>query len=312
MDFWFSRVDNHSFGGLRAGWRLAIFIVLAAGIPAALVAVALLLRAPHTATAAAATTISPWIAAVNEAALFFWILLITWIMARLEGRRLGTYGLPGRSAFGQRFWQGVLWGVIAMSVLLVLIFFSGDLTFGHLVLHGSAIPRFGLEWALSFLAVGFFEEYSFRGYALTTLTQGTGFWTAAIILSAVFGGVHLLNGGEAWIGALSAGLIGLFFCFTWKRTGSLWFAVGLHAAWDFCESWVYGVPDSGTISRGRLLAPKFHGSHWITGGSIGPEGSLWVFLIIAILFALFADFYPARNPVETAPIASVPGTADRA
>ncbi|MGN6593509.1 MAG: CPBP family intramembrane glutamic endopeptidase, partial [Terriglobales bacterium] len=74
---------------------------------------------------------------------------------------------------------------------------------------------------------------------------------------------------------------------------------------DYCESFVYGVPDSGQISQGRLLQPSFHGSHWITGGSVGPEGSLWVFLVVALLFALFADLYPARtaatpNPESTA------------
>ncbi|MGH9475644.1 MAG: lysostaphin resistance A-like protein [Terriglobales bacterium] len=311
MGFWFSQPDSRTFASLRAGWRVAVFVLLAAGIPGALVMLALLLRTQ--AGAAAATgggLVSPWMTAINEAVLFFWILFITWIMARLERRPLGSYGLRGRQVFGGMFWRGVLWGVIALSVLLLLIFFSGDMAFGDLVLRGAAIPRFGLEWALSFLAVGFFEEYCFRGYALTTLSQGTGFWTAAIILSAGFGGVHLFNGGEAWMGALSAGLIGLFFCFTWQRTGSLWFAVGMHAAWDFCESWVYGVPDSGTISRGRLLQPTFHGSHWITGGSIGPEGSLWVFLIVALLFALFADLYPARHPPGVAQVAQEASATD--
>src|SRR6185312_12636385 len=99
---------------------------------------------------------------------------------------------------------------------------------------------------------GFFEEYSFRGYALNALTEGLGFWPAAILLSIAFGAVHLGNPGEAWVGALSAGLIGLFLCFARFRTGSLWFAVGLHAAWDFSESFLFGVPDSGIVSQGRM------------------------------------------------------------
>ncbi|MGH9484643.1 MAG: CPBP family glutamic-type intramembrane protease [Terriglobales bacterium] len=296
MELWFSSVGDHSFANLRAGWRLAVFLLIALGVPFALTAVALLAGAQR-AGARSTVAVSPWATLASEALLFGWIAFVTWIMARLEQRSWGSFGLPGSKAFRGLFWQGVLWGVIALSVLLLLIFFSGDLGFGHLLLHGASIPRFGLEWALAFLAVGFFEEFTFRGYALTTLTQGTGFWTAAIILSIVFGGAHLSNGGESWIGALSAGLIGLFFCFSWQRTGSLWFAVGLHAAWDFCESFVYGVPDSGSISRGRLLQPTFHGSHWITGGTVGPEGSLWVFVVIGLLFVLFANLYPAREKI---------------
>ncbi|MGH9488609.1 MAG: lysostaphin resistance A-like protein [Terriglobales bacterium] len=298
MDIWFSRPEVDGFAGLRAGWRLVIFAAIAGSVPGLLVTAASLAAhnpgARHAATASA-MALSPWATLGSETFLFFWMVFATWIMSRLERRPFGYYGLPGRGAFGRQFWSGVLWGVVALSVLLVLIFFSGDFNFGQLVLHGAAIPRFGLEWALSFLAVGFFEEFTFRGYALTTFTQGAGFWTAAAVLSALFGGIHLSNHGEGWIGALSAALLGLFFCFTWKRTGSLWFAVGTHAAWDFCESFVYGVPDSGNISRGRLLKQLFHGSHWITGGSIGPEGSLWVFLILALLFAAFAVLYPARQ-----------------
>ena len=111
-------------------------------------------------------------------------------------------------------------------------------------------------------------------------------------LSALFGGLHLGNKGESWRGALAAGLIGLFFCFTLRRTGNLWFAVGLHASWDWAESYFYGVPDSGTMVQGHLLNPSFHGPAWLTGGTVGPEGSVLVFVVIAALFAAFHFTHP--------------------
>src|SRR5260221_14545857 len=70
------------------------------------------------------------------------------------------------------------------------------------------------------------------------------------------------------MGLLAAGVIGLFFCLTLRRTGSLWFAVGFHAAWDWGETFVYSVPDSGTIFPGHLLKSSFHGPRWLTGGSV--------------------------------------------
>jgi len=293
MSVWFSPSETHGFARLRAGWRAAIYAaVVSAPVVIARFAV------PRPAAAAAATPIPPIGMIVGEVIPLLWVTLITWILARLEHQPLGHYGLPGRSAFGARFWQGVIWGAVSLTVLLLLILASGDYGFGAVATHGGSLARYAVVWAIAFLAVGFFEEFCFRGYALITLREGAGFWTAALILSAAFGAVHLGNGGEDFMGALSAGLIGLFLCFTWLRTGSLWFAVGFHAAWDYCESFVYGVPDSGAVSPGRLLAPSFHGSRWITGGSVGPEGSLWILLVIAALFVLFAIAFPSPGRLE--------------
>jgi membrane protease YdiL (CAAX protease family) len=88
-------------------------------------------------------------------------------------------------------------------------------------------------------------------------------------------------------------LIGLFFCFTLRRTGSLWFAVGMHASWDWGESYLYSVPDSGGMVPGHLLNSSFHGPRWLTGGSVGPEGSVLVFVVIAAAWVVFDLIYPA-------------------
>jgi membrane protease YdiL (CAAX protease family) len=156
-----------------------------------------------------------------------------------------------------------------------------------LALGGSRLVLDAVLWAIAFLCVGFFEEFLIRGYALYTLTAGMGFWPAAALLSALFGAGHLRNAGEDWMGALSAVLIGLFFSLTVRRTGSLWFAIGMHSMWDYSESFLYSVPDSGVMVEGHLLNSSFHGPRWLTGGSVGPEGSALVFVVIAVIFVLF-------------------------
>jgi membrane protease YdiL (CAAX protease family) len=87
-------------------------------------------------------------------------------------------------------------------------------------------------------------------------------------------------------------LFGLFACFTLRRTGNLWFAIGLHAAADYAETFLYSVPDSGMLAQGHLLNSSFHGPRWLTGGSIGPEGSIFDFLLFLISFVVFSWFYP--------------------
>jgi uncharacterized protein len=223
------------------------------------------------------------------------------ILARVEKRRWSAYGLSLRRAFQNNFWMGAVWGFAGISALIIAIFGLHDFTFGRIVLHGARIAKFAAYWSVMFLLVGLFEEFLFRGYTQFTLARGLGFWPAAIILSTTFGLVHLGNEGEQWPGALAAAFIALFFCLTLRRTGSLWFAVGFHAAWDWGESFFYSVPDSGLPAPGHLLNSSLHGSVWLTGGSVGPEGSVLCFIVIALLWITFDQVYAGRRAPSVPP-----------
>ena len=209
------------------------------------------------------------------------------VLARVEHRRWGMYGLPGSQFFGRRFWTGAVWGFAGISVLMFALYGMHTFSFGHVVLHGARVARFAAFWAVLFLMVGLFEEFLLRGYSQFTLARGIGFWPAALTLSCAFGLIHLRNGGEQWTGLLAAACIGFFFCLTLRRTGNLWFAVGFHAAWDWGETFFYSVPDSGMVAPGHLLSSSLRGPDWLSGGSVGPEGSLLCFVVIAVLWIAF-------------------------
>jgi uncharacterized protein len=214
------------------------------------------------------------------------------ILSRIERRPWGAYGLRLRYALGKMFWIGSVWGFAGISLLLGALYGLHAFDFGHVVLSGMKIAEFAAFWAGMFLLVGLFEEFLLRGYTQFTLTRAIGFWPAALVLSAAFGLIHIRNGGEAWPGILAAACIGLFFCFTLRRTGNLWFAVGFHAAWDWGETFFYSVPDSGTVFPGHLLSSSLHGAPWLSGGSVGPEGSALCFAVIVLLTGLFDQMYP--------------------
>jgi hypothetical protein len=74
---------------------------------------------------------------------------------------------------------------------------------------------------------------------------------------------------------VAAGLAGLVFCFALYRTGSLWWAIGIHAAWDWSQSFLYGVADSGLMAEGHLFATHPVGKPILSGGLTGPEGSVF-------------------------------------
>ena len=270
-------------GGLRAGWGLAFYVAMF---------YVLQFVATRWAGSVELGASGLWSMMLMELGLLVAAVVPAAILGRVEKRAWGTYGLPGRSAFGRLFWVGAVWGFASITLLMATMYGMRVFDFGHLAIHGGRIVRFALFWAVYFLLVGFFEEFLLRGYSQFTLTRLIGFWPAAVMLSCTFGLIHLQNAGEEWTGLLAAAAIGFFFCLTLRRTGSLWFAVGFHMAWDWGETFFYSVPDSGTIFPGHLLKSSFHGPRWLTGGMVGPEGSVICFVVIALVWAAFARVYP--------------------
>ena len=273
--------------GLRSGWSLLLYL----GMVVAMVVFALRgLSKPLR-----ALKDSVWQPLVQEALLAMVAFLPALVMARIEKRNFGAYGLPSAQAFGRRFFAGLLWGFSALTVLLCVLRVNGSFYFGSAEIHGARAAKFALFWAAVVILVGFFEEFLFRGYTLFTLTRGIGFWPSAVLLSILFGLAHAGNPGESWQGEVSVGLLGLFCCFTLLRTGTLWFAVGFHAAWDWGEIYFYGAPNSGTPATGHLLNSSFHGPAWLTGGSAGPEASVLAYVLIGLAFLAFHLAFPARE-----------------
>jgi len=221
------------------------------------------------------------------------------IMAQLEGRPFGDYGLPVRWAFGKLFWQGALFGLIEISAVIGFIAALGSYQFGSLAIHGVQVLNWALFWGVCFVIVALYEEFTFRGYPQFALTQAAGFWPAALLLSIAFGLVHRGNPGESKLGLAGVMLVGLFWCLTLRRTGSLWFAVGMHASFDFGETFLYSVPDSGVVFPGHLSNATLAGPAWLTGGSAGPEASVFDFVVLLILFYVFHRLYPAPGSTKT-------------
>ena len=227
------------------------------------------------------------------------MLSAAWLMSRLEYRPVGAYGLPMTRSMGKLFAEGAVFGWAEISAVLGALAALGYYQFGPLEIHGSAIVRWALIWALIFLVVGFVEEFAFRGYVQFTLGEGVGFWPAALVLSFLFGGVHSTNPGETLTGLAGVFVTGIFWCFTLRRTGSLWFAVGMHASFDFGETFLYSVPDSGSMFPGHLSNATLAGPTWLSGGTAGPEASVFDFVMLLGFFFIFSKLHPARPRVAS-------------
>jgi membrane protease YdiL (CAAX protease family) len=278
--------------GLRAGWSLLLYLLLVVALTFAAQQIVHLIRHaahsdPPSRRMTAGTTF------YGEAAGFAVFALAAWIMGRIERRPFGVFGLGGRRKLAH-LCGGVAWGVLAISLLIGALYAAHLLAFDGVALHGSLAWIDGAKWALAFLFVGFLEEFMTRGYVQYTAARGIasvldhftprspasdaiGFWIAAFFFSAlVFMGLHTMNHGETAVGILAVGVAGLTFAYSLWRTGALWWAIGFHASWDWAQSYLYGVADSGGMVEGHLLATHPTGQALLSGGTDGPEGSLFV------------------------------------
>ena len=130
------------------------------------------------------------------------------------------------------------------------------------------------------------------------------FWQAAWVTSTFFGLYHTSNSGENWIGIFAASFIGFVFCVSVRVTGSIWWAIGCHAAWDWAETFFYGTADSGLQQPGHFLSASPAGNPLWSGGADGPEGSLLVLAVILLLLLfLLAVYGRGKRRAPNAPAA---------
>ncbi|HET9768610.1 MAG TPA: type II CAAX endopeptidase family protein, partial [Thermoanaerobaculia bacterium] len=227
--------------GLRAGWSLLIYVLATQAIGAALF---LAIQRVWSLPDQPAWTPGLLIAAeLMQAAI---VIAVTVMMGRIERRSLAAYGIPLRRAFGGRFWEGAGWGVGSCLLVYALMAAAGGYSVQGLATHGVDALRWTLLWALAMLCVGLYEEAHFRGFQLFTLSRGIGYWPAALLLSLGFGALHYFQKpNETWLDFVNVALIGLFFCFSVRRTGDIWFAVGWHFTFNFVSMGVMGSPNTG-------------------------------------------------------------------
>jgi len=293
--------------GLRAIWSLLIFVALVAALAFCANRIAHAIDPHAPGGPLPGTEIPPTLLLPNELVPFLIILFVTWIMSKIERRPNSVYGLGG-SRKVPRFFAGLAWGVVCLSILVLTLDKTGLLVIDRRLLFGGDALRYGAIWLVGFLLVGLLEEYLVRGYLQYTLARALaglyqlafktrrsaafGFWTSAVVLSILFGLGHGNNPGESPIGLLSAGLAGMVFCFSLWRTGSLWWAIGFHASWDWAQSFLYGVADSGMMAQHHLLATHPVGKPLLSGGATGPEGSIFIVAVLALASAIIVFTLP--------------------
>ncbi|MGF6869368.1 membrane protease YdiL (CAAX protease family) [Paraburkholderia sp. GAS205] len=209
-------------------------------------------------------------------------LVATKVISGFEKEPWLAYGLDARHRT-VHFGFGLLAGTLALSGTMAALVLTGGANVTRMESLGGSPIASGMLWALVFILVGWSEELIFRGYVFFRLARDVGAVAAAVRTSLAFGFVHAFNPNESILGLVQVVLFGLVACFAIWRTGSLWWAAGMHAAWDWSESFLFGAADSGRMVSGHFLTSQAIGPSWFSGGATGPEGSLLAIPAVGIL-----------------------------
>ena len=93
------------------------------------------------------------------------------------------------------------------------------------------------------------EEMVCRGfiYQRVLRTYRDKFWLAVIVNSVFFGAIHLGNDGISALAVVDLVVTGFLFTAMVYYFDSLWMAMAAHAGWNFTQSILAGLPNSGMV-----------------------------------------------------------------
>jgi len=267
---------------LRFFWRAAIFYVATTWI------ISPLLMEPSNAVAAA-LHIPPgltWgVIAIGEIGTFLTALICTAAFAFYERRRIDSYGLPLDRVLRLPTLEGILAGLIVAGLVALGMIALGGMQVKGLASGSESIGRFAFWWLVANICIGVAEEMFYRGYFLQALWRSLGFWPAAILVALAFTADHYFyKPGENIWDVITLMSLSMLLSYSVMRTGTLWFAVGFHIAFDYMQLFVIGTPNGGQFPVGRLLDVRFDGPWWLTGGVLGTEASFLMYPAIALLW----------------------------
>ena len=260
---------------LRNGWWILIFIALMFASRFIYTPVSRALQTVGVATS--------WL----EPLRFGFLLLVTWACVRLRKEPLASIGLLLDRRWAREIGVGTLLGIATALLAVAMIWAVGGVRLELDPARSLSVLAYG---AYMFLFVAIFEEVLFRGFLFQRLVAGAGVWVAQITLGLMFATGHWDNPGmqgatlalatlELFLGAVLLGL-------AYLRTRSLALPIGIHLGWNWAQGHLLGFGVSGYEQAGWFHPLLQEKPEWVTGGSFGPEASVFAVIVDIMLILL--------------------------
>jgi membrane protease YdiL (CAAX protease family) len=181
----------------------------------------------------------------------------------------------------KNFFLGLLIGLVMNGLCALLAWLHGDLDF--------SVGRFQFFYLLiALLCVcvqSAAEELVTRGYMMSALRERYNVWVAIAANSLLFGALHLMNDGITVLSMLTIILFGLFCSLIVYVLDSLWMSIAIHTAWNFTQSILLGLPNSGIVSEGSFLHLEGSTDSLYYDAVFGIEGSVSIVVMLTLLSA---------------------------
>ena len=233
---------------------------------------------------------------INMCSLFATVATIGVVLIyciRFEKRRPFSMGFV-REGFFSEYISGFGIGILMFAVAYGIVILTGEAKFVEFNLNIDYVTI--ALFLMGFLIQGASEEILLRSYFFVTTAANTNVLLAIISSSALFGALHIANGGFTLLAFFNLFLFGVFAAFYFLRRGSIWGICALHSAWNFVQGNVFGCNVSGMSLENSFIITETKNGLW-SGGSFGPEGGLAVTVVFLIGIAILT-LMPNKNTNE--------------
>ncbi|MDH3891090.1 MAG: CPBP family intramembrane metalloprotease [candidate division Zixibacteria bacterium] len=196
----------------------------------------------------------------------------------IERRKASELALRGSVAeFGRGFGIGTALMVTVVAVLAVGGYYRIE--------SFDPNPAIAVQGFLRMFSAAFLEEMVFRLIVFKITEEALGSWLALVVQAALFGLVHAGNPNATWFSSVAIMVeAGVLLAAAFMYTRRIWMIFGLHLAWNFIQSTVFGLTVSGHTVEG-LVRPSVTGPEWLTGGAFGVEAS-WLAVGLCLMVGL--------------------------
>ena len=283
-------------GKLRAGWRLAVSVLVMQAAAWLSVVLAGLLTSSEPRLRFVAVQRSLMLLFLFAG---FSVLLIT--LDRVRQRPLAAMGLGLRQRWVLQSLAGIALGALMVVAGVAAVAVGGTLKL-QFSINGSTL-RLAVVVLLGLAAAAMAEEVMFRGYPFQRLVEGMGAAGAIVVSSTFFGLVHARNPSASFWSVLNTVLFGVLLAIAYLRSRSLWLPWGMHFGWNAALGVGFGLPVSGITWFAALGQGRAEGPKWLTGGDYGLEASAVgsVLIVVAIAAVVALTRLPALRAPDDSP-----------
>jgi uncharacterized protein len=209
------------------------------------------------------------------------LVVLAWVRL-VERRSLAAIGLGGAHR-ARTFLGGLLVGVAMVAAIVAGMCIAGGLHIVGFGLRDQSLVSLASIAALlvCFAVQSSVEELLFRGWMLSAIAAKFRVVWAVLISSLVFTGLHF-DSRAPWLFFLNVVLFAVFACCWVIRTGNVWRVMGWHGGWNWLLAVGFALRVTALDAHQPALLVKLTpaGSDYLTGGIVGPEGSIFCTLVL--------------------------------